>query len=335
MEITTTNTKEKVLYLDMWNIIKAHNAVNTTMDENGNPIGAFIGTLNQIKIFVDLFKPKKVLAVFDGPEAGARRRSIHREYKNRSRPRSHVLLEGNSREELIRVDDMDRQLNMLMTMLKELPVTVVIIPYCEADDVIAHLCLKNKNEYHNIICSGDQDYCQIIQENISVYSWKKKILFDEERFLKDYKILPHNYIWQKITCGDSGDNYPGVKGVGDGTFLKWFGEEMKENKVENLADYVSIIESKEISGKTYQLLKESAKTLTKMYQLAVLDETLLSSKHLDFLKFQLEEQSKKQLHKMNLRIAFGKNSVNKGIRQEPFVWMQPFSFLNNQLELKY
>src|ERR1035437_8133627 len=179
--------KRNIIYCDFWNIFIANNAMNTHLtDNNSNPIGAFLGTLNSIRTFVDKFKPIKVLVVLDGPDAGERRRQLFANYKNKRRVTGRVskvrIMEGDDNMVYGVEGAFQNQLIQIFDFLKLLPVTVVMVPFGEADDVISYLALKNKNEFENIIISNDKDYLQLIQDGIMVYRWKAKKLYSTKEF---------------------------------------------------------------------------------------------------------------------------------------------------------
>jgi DNA polymerase-1 len=72
--------------------------------------------------------------------------------------------------------------------------------------------------------SSDRDYLQLVSDRITVFSPTKKKFYDEDAVLKEYGITSNNFLTQKILLGDSGDNVPGVNGLGIKTLLKTFPE---------------------------------------------------------------------------------------------------------------
>ena len=65
---------------------------------------------------------------------------------------------------------------------------------------------------------------QLVQENVNVAIMKKGIgnydVFNQDNFLEKKGIYPHQILDFKGFTGDSADNYPGVKGIGEKTALK-------------------------------------------------------------------------------------------------------------------
>jgi 5'-3' exonuclease len=79
--------------------------------------------------------------------------------------------------------------------------------------------------------SSDRDFLQLVNEKISVYSPIKKKFYDKDMVLSEYGVTTDNFLTQKILLGDSGDNVPGVRGLGSKTMLKLFPELGSKNEI--------------------------------------------------------------------------------------------------------
>ena len=110
----------------------------------------------------------------------------------------------------------------------------------EADDILGTIAkLAQKEGFEVDIFTGDRDYLQLVDDNIFVYLTKKGIseikLMDNNAIFEDFGISPKQLIDVKALQGDSSDNIPGVKGVGEKTALKLIQEYGNlENLYENL-----------------------------------------------------------------------------------------------------
>ena len=96
-------------------------------------------------------------------------------------------------------------------------------PY-EADDIIgtlAHMADLDQ-EYDATIISSDKDLLQLISSDVDVKLLKQTgfIRYNTETFKEAYGIDPIKIIDLKALAGDSSDNIPGVKGIGEKTALK-------------------------------------------------------------------------------------------------------------------
>ncbi len=85
----------------------------------------------------------------------------------------------------------------------------------EADDIAAYLVNGLKGEYEHIwLISSDRDWDLLVDENVSRFSLFSKKEFTKENWGEHYIYDIENHIDIKVLTGDSGDNIPGVAGVG-------------------------------------------------------------------------------------------------------------------------
>lgn len=94
----------------------------------------------------------------------------------------------------------------------------------EADDCLGTLAEVYRNEAEVIILTGDQDVLQLIKPNIKVALLLKGYgnydVLDQDGFYEKKGLTPQQLIDLKAIMGDTSDNYPGVKGVGEKTATK-------------------------------------------------------------------------------------------------------------------
>lgn len=88
----------------------------------------------------------------------------------------------------------------------------------EADDLLGTLsayCEENGNEC--IIATGDRDCLQLIgnQTKVLLVKTKENILYDEALLKQDFGVTPQQVVELKALMGDTSDNIPGVKGIGE------------------------------------------------------------------------------------------------------------------------
>ncbi|MBX9972750.1 5'-3' exonuclease H3TH domain-containing protein [Cytobacillus firmus] len=109
----------------------------------------------------------------------------------------------------------------------------------EADDCIGTIARKVSQEAEVLILTGDQDILQLLDDNISVILLQKGygnyLVHTTETFYEEKGITPKQMIDLKAFMGDTSDNYPGVKGIGEKTALKLLQQfEHIEGVLENL-----------------------------------------------------------------------------------------------------
>ena len=124
-----------------------------------------------------------------------------------------------------------------------------LAPY-EADDIVGTIVkmTEEDKDFASLIVSSDKDLLQLISDETEVKLLKQSgfIRYNHESFVADYGIEPIRMIDLKALMGDSSDNIPGVKGIGEKTALKLLQE---YGSLENL--YLNI---DKITGKTKEKL---------------------------------------------------------------------------------
>lgn len=134
-------------------------------------------------------------------------------------------------------DELASQMPLLKEMLKLMNVTILEQSGFEADDIIGSLSKKFDVKSH--IITGDRDALQLINEKVDVFLTRKGIseieIFDEEHLKDTMGILPYQVIEMKALMGDSSDNIPGVKGIGEKTALNLI---QTYNDVENVYSHI-------------------------------------------------------------------------------------------------
>ena len=94
----------------------------------------------------------------------------------------------------------------------------------EADDTIASITHKWKDDARFRIVSGDKDLLQLLEPSTEIAFTKKGFsiydMYNESRFYEEYGISPLLFPDVKAFMGDSSDGYAGVKGIGPKTALQ-------------------------------------------------------------------------------------------------------------------
>lgn len=279
--------KPRVLYVDGFNYFyRAFSKDKQSTNEDGTPIGGVITFMRQLFSTINHLKPNHVVICFDGDGAGNRRRSIFPNYKDRRGRRADRLVVTDYAE----FSNEDYQINLLMELLSHFPFLLTKVDYLEADDVIEYLTTKNKGEFEQFICSTDQDYYQLLEPGIAVWSAEKKILITHENFKEQYDILPKNFIYYKVLNGDSSDKIPGVKGLGEDRILKYF-PELSSIEFRDLNDLYLLIDSiEDDKTKTLKTIRESKDIIHRNYKLMKLEESNCSESSKNKIREQLDMQ---------------------------------------------
>ncbi len=182
------------------------NPLVNSKGENTSAVYGFIRVLLQI---MKKENPEGLVCVFDSSEDTQRHKDFP-EYKAQ-------------REEM--PDDMSSQLPVIFDLLDALGIPVVAVPGFEADDIIATFAKEAAEEGKDVrIVTGDKDLFQLLSDRIRIIRpGKGTNLTDNigpEYLGKKYGLKPDQIVDFLSLMGDSSDNIPGVKGIGEKTALK-------------------------------------------------------------------------------------------------------------------
>ncbi len=182
-------------------IHRAYHAIPLLTTSNGMPINAVFGFVRMVFKVLKNFKPEYFCICFDSDKPTFRH-EIHKEYKA-------------TRKRLD--DDLKIQFPIVkeFTTISELP--HLIIDGYEADDIIACLTKKFKQDFDIIIISGDKDILQLVEEKVTVYNEHKDIWYDINAVKEKYGVLPTQLVDYFSLVGDKIDNINGIPGVGPKT----------------------------------------------------------------------------------------------------------------------
>lgn len=216
---------KKILLIDGSSLIfRAFYAIKNLTTKDGVFVNGVYGFLNMYYKALDLTNPTHVFVAFDKGSKTFR----HTEYSDYKGTRDKAP------------NEITYQFGILKDLLSSMNVNYLELDEYEADDILGTIAKLAKKEGFEVdIFTGDRDYLQLVDDNIFVYLTKKGIseikLMDNNAIFEDFGISPKQLIDVKALQGDSSDNIPGVKGVGEKTALKLIQEyENLENLYKNL-----------------------------------------------------------------------------------------------------
>ena len=137
-------------------------------------------------------------------------------------------------------DTLRSQMEFLHEGLVAMDIPIYQLKGFEADDVIGTIAYKAKELGHKtFILTGDRDAFQLVDREglIKVLIPSKGVLeeYDTQKVFDRMGIYPEQIIDYKGLCGDSSDNIPGIKGIGDKTAVKLLTEyKSLENVLANI-----------------------------------------------------------------------------------------------------
>ena len=203
----------RVLIVDGLNLYLRAFAVNGALNDNGVPVGGLTGFLRSLAYAIREVNPTRVIVVYDGQGGSQRRRKIHPNYKANRTPGKRITRWDAFKDARAEKDAMKIQFSRLIEYLDFLPVNVISIDKIEADDTIAYIAHTLLDEDVTIL-SADQDFLQLVNERITVWSPTKKKFYTPRMVMDDYGVPAHNFLMYKVLMGDKSDNIEGVKGLG-------------------------------------------------------------------------------------------------------------------------
>lgn len=180
---------------------------NLMQNSKGFPTNALFGFANMINKIVTEEKPKYMIVAFDKGKTFR-----HEKYDFYKQGRSETP------------EELKAQFPIAKQLLEAMGITYYECDNYEADDIIgtfAHYC-DLEDGFIGTIVSSDKDLLQLISPDVDIKLLKQKdyIRYNEQTFFDAYGIEPKRVVDLKALMGDSSDNIPGVKGVGEKTALK-------------------------------------------------------------------------------------------------------------------
>lgn len=127
------------------------------------------------------------------------------------------------------------QFDLVKEMVEAFNIPNIGLKDYEADDCIGTLAKEYEKENDVLILTGDLDMLQLVNQRTHVAIMRKGIgnyeVFDKDNFYGKKGLHSHQIVDLKGLMGDSADNYPGVKGIGEKTGVKLL---QKYDTIENI-----------------------------------------------------------------------------------------------------
>ncbi|MFA7550444.1 MAG: DNA polymerase I [Sedimentibacter sp.] len=201
---------KKIMILDGNSLLfRAFYALPPLKTKKGQYTNAVYGFLSMLYKIIDTYSPEYLCVAFD-PEKPTFRHEKYKDYKaNRQKAPSELV----------------QQFQLIRDVLDVHNIKRVEVEGFEADDVSGTFACAAKEQGADVyLVTSDKDYLQLIDENVKVILTKKGITNTVEMNLnsmvEEYGLTPEQFVDLKALMGDSSDNIPGVKGVGEKTALK-------------------------------------------------------------------------------------------------------------------
>lgn len=206
---------------------RAFYALPFLSNHSGQPSGAIFGFANILIKVIHSEKPTHIVIAFDHARKTFRN-ELYPEYKMQRKATPVELVS---------------QFPLIKQMLQAMGIKTIEQEGIEADDIIG--TIARHIDCKKYILSGDRDLLQLIDDNTFVWLTKKGVSeidkVDETRLKELYNISPSQVIELKALMGDTSDNIPGVRGIGEKTAQALINE---YGNVDNIYDNIENIKGK-------------------------------------------------------------------------------------------
>jgi len=238
--VAAAETKPRLVILDSHGILfRAFFALgsqpNPMMSSKGELTFATYGYAESLLRVIDQLKPTHICAAWDAP-GKTFRHEAREDYKATRRKTP---------------DDLLPQMARVREMLDAFAIPVYEMPGFEADDIAGTIATRSAAEgLETWVVTLDTDLVQLIRPNLNLFMFRPyqrdTVVYDEVKAAERWGFTPPFMTDFKALRGDTSDNIPGIKGVGDKTaanLIRQFGP------IEELFEHLDEIKSKSVRGK--------------------------------------------------------------------------------------
>jgi 5'-3' exonuclease len=188
---------DRILLLDGLNLIyRANIKFGAKQDKSKTDYTIVYNFFRSLRALVEEFEPRKLFFALEGGHSF--RKALYGDYKA-----NRIIKLASTPQE--KQDDFNRQRDIIIELIKYLPITSMKSDTYEADDIIYSL-VENLKDEEVIVISNDKDFGQLLQKgykHVKVYSPTKK------QFVES----PTYHLQTFLTLnGDASDNIPSLMG---------------------------------------------------------------------------------------------------------------------------
>jgi len=188
---------------------RAFYAVKALKNSKGVPTNAVFGFCNILRKMLADCKPTHVAVCFDvGKQTHRQKKYANYKIQRQAMP-----------------DDLVIQIKMIREVVEAYGFPIFELEGFEADDVMATLGIRFANKSTDVfIATEDKDMAQLVGQHIKLYSPRQEKVIDVVDVVEKFGVSPEQITDYIALAGDTADNIPGVKGIGEVGARKLIGE---------------------------------------------------------------------------------------------------------------
>ncbi len=198
---------KKLLILDANSIVnRGFYAVRPLTNKDGLNTNAIFGFLNIFFKYIEEIKPDYIAAAFDVSAPTFR----------------HKMYDGYKATRHKMPDELREQIPVLKDVLSAMNISILELAGYEADDIIGTVSrVCEEKDIQCCVLTGDRDDLQLASEKTHIHLVITRMgntettVYDDKMVFEKYGVTPSEFIDLKAIMGDSSDNIPGVKGIGE------------------------------------------------------------------------------------------------------------------------
>jgi DNA polymerase-1 len=260
---------------------RAFYAIRNLSNSKGQPTNAVYGFTTMLNKLIKDEAPDMLAVAFDLKGATFRHKKFD-EYKSHRKPMP---------------DELVSQIPYIKMTVQAYNIPIYELEGYEADDILATLAKKACDKgIETYIVTGDKDALQLVGDRIKVYSTHKEgLIYDAAKVKEAYGVGPDRITDLIALMGDSSDNIPGVKGIGEKSAVELLAE---FGSLEALYKNVDKVKSES----KRKILKEGEDSANLSKELATVDMKV--PLEIDFKDLELKEPDQPRLAELFRELEF-------------------------------
>ncbi|MBR1884296.1 MAG: hypothetical protein IJ809_05135 [Clostridia bacterium] len=250
---------------------------------------AIYGFLNTYLMIEEMLKPDYIAVSFD-LKAKTFRHEMYEDYKGQRKGMP---------------EELKGQMPIIKEVLTAMNIPIIEMEKYEADDILGTISkINDEKGINTYILTGDRDSFQLISDKTTVVMPKTSggktdyLMYTPELLKENYSISPWQVVDVKALMGDSSDNIPGVKGIGEKTAYSLI------EKYISLDSIYQNIDNLDATSNVIQKLKDDKEMAYISYKLATIYRDVPIN--IDYDLCRKKDINKEELYRIFKRLNFSK-----------------------------